>query len=363
MNVYRKLKLKCDHLLWLLYQRKCTKKLIEKLNEQPQKKRIYFFCTPTHSNLGDQAQLLCWLRLFREWYPDYEIIKISTKFKEFSTLRTIRKKLQPEDKLFIHSGYLFFDPHPELPFILDIIRDFYDSKIVILPQTVNIMDEWLQNVSYKIMSLNPNVMLICRDEKSLQNAKNLYPQTELSLMPDVVTSLIGDKDFISESFWNRKRKGILFCLRNDLEKFYSDAEIERLKRSFKGLKVDTTDTTINVQPWKWEKNREALIKGILDKFSKYQLILTDRYHGTIFSQIVNTPVIVINSTDHKLSSGVKWFPKDIFKDNIYYAKDLNEAYALALDILKRDGKIVENPPYFKNRYYSYPIHKICYDEK
>ncbi|WP_082026255.1 polysaccharide pyruvyl transferase family protein [Prevotella pectinovora] len=45
--------------------------------------------------------------------------------------------------------------------------------------------------------------------------------------------------------------------------------------------------------------------AILQQFAKYQVVITDRYHGTIFSQIVNTPVIVISSTDHKLRSGVK----------------------------------------------------------
>lgn len=356
MTIYDKIKQKFNRLQWLFYQNISAKRLFKKLSERPKSKRIYFFCTPTHSNLGDQAQLLCWLRLFEKWYSDYEIIKVPTSFKNFETLRTIHKNLQPDDKLFIHSGYLFFDPHPELPFILDIVRDFYDRQIIILPQTVNIMDEWFQHITSQILNSNHNLTLICRDEVSLHKAENLFPKVSLALMPDVVTSLMGDKDFISEKFWNRKREGILFCLRNDLEKFYNNKEIDNLKNRFRGIKVDTTDTTINAKPWVWEKKRESLIISILDKFAKYQLIITDRYHGTIFSQIVNTPVIVINSADHKLSSGVKWFPKEIFKDNIFYANDLNEAYVLALNILKRDGKIFENPPYLKNKYYSNPIH-------
>ncbi len=355
-NMYNKIERKFYRLRWLLYQRKCEKILCEKMSERPEKKRIYFFCTPTHSNLGDQAQLLCWLRLFNEWYPDYEIIRIPTRFREFGTLRTIHKNLQPEDKLFIHSGYLFFDPHPELPFILDIVRDFYDRQIVILPQTVNIMDGWFQHITAQIMNSNPNVRLVCRDEVSLQKAKILYPKIGLALMPDVVTSLIGDKDFVSESLWNKQREGILFCLRNDLEKFYSDNEIAGLLKRFTGIKIDRTDTTIDAQPWVWEKKRKELILGMLAKFAKYRVIITDRYHGTIFSQIVNTPVIVINSTDHKLSSGVKWFPKEMFRNNMFYARNLDEVYSLTFEILKRNVKIIANPPYFKNKYYSNPIH-------
>lgn len=355
MNVYNKITQKISRLRWILYQNRCKKLLYDKLNNGSKKKRVYFFCTPTHSNLGDQAQLLCWLRLFKEWFPDYEIIKIPNRFKEFNTLRTIYKNLKPGDKLFVHSGYLFFDPHPELPFILDIVRDFYDQQVVILPQTVNIMDDWFKHITSQIMNANPNVMLICRDEVSLKKAKNLYPKLQFALMPDVVTSLIGDKDFIPETLWNKKRDGILFCMRNDLEKFYNDNDINRLKKRFKGIKIKTTDTTINVQPWIWEKQRKKLIINILAEFAQYKLIITDRYHGTIFSQIVNTPVIVINSADHKLSSGVKWFPKDIFIDNLFYAKDLDDAYYIALKVLSRDGKVITNPPYFKDTYFSKPI--------
>ena len=351
MDIYNKIKHKYNRTRWLLYQRKCVNQLQEKLDETPKGKRLYFFCTPTHSNLGDQAQLLCWLRLFEEWYPDHEIIKVPTKFRNFYTLRMIHKHLQPGDKLFIHSGYLFFDPHPELPFILDVVRDFYDQQVVILPQTVNIMDGWFQHITAQIMDSNPNVTLICRDEVSLQKAKKLYSQIRFMLMPDVVTSLIGNKDFVPESLWNIRREGILLCLRNDLEKFYSDDEISGLQKRFTGIKIDRTDTTIDAQPWVWEKKRKELILGMLAKFAKYRVIITDRYHGTIFSQIVNTPVIVINSADHKLSSGVKWFPKEIFKENMFYAKDLEEAYHLANEILRNHTEVKVNPPYFKHKYF------------
>ena len=103
------------------------------------------------------------------------------------------------------------------------------------------------------------------------------------------------------------------------------------------------------------QNREQLIRQILQQFAKYQVVITDRYHGTIFSQIVNTPVIVISSTDHKLSSGVKWFPHEKFSDNISFAKDLNEAYEKAVDILKRNGAVKKNPAWFKENYFSSPF--------
>jgi exopolysaccharide biosynthesis predicted pyruvyltransferase EpsI len=167
-------------------------------------------------------------------------------------------------------------------------------------------------------------------------------------MPDVVTSLIGDKTF---SYSSSKRSGVMFCIRNDGEKFYSDDQILSLRKKFIGIKTSVCDTTIFKSAWVWNKQRELLLREILENFSKQQLIITDRYHGTIFSQIVNTPVIVLSSTDHKLSSGVSWFPKMYFEKNVFFAVNLNEAFAIAKQILERKG-VIENPSYFRDKYYA-----------
>ena len=103
--------------------------------------------------------------------------------------------------------------------------------------------------------------------------------------------------------------------------------------------------------WSWDRNREKLIRNVLKEFSSYQVVVTDRYHGTIFSQVENTPVVVLSSADHKLSSGVKWFPKEKFGMNIYFANDLEEAYSLTNDILKREGKVYYNPTWFKENFF------------
>ena len=50
---------------------------LKKIRKSSQKARIYYFLTPTHSNLGDQAQLMCWTKLFGQWYPKHEIIGAS----------------------------------------------------------------------------------------------------------------------------------------------------------------------------------------------------------------------------------------------------------------------------------------------
>lgn len=96
-------------------------------------------------------------------------------------------------------------------------------------------------------------------------------------------------------------------------------------------------------------DRIGYLEKTWDMFSRYKMVITDRYHGTIFSMIAATPVIVISSSDHKLSSGVKWFP-DSFSDYIYYEQNIDNVINIADKIYntKYDYKL---PQYFNTEYY------------
>ena len=347
-----RIKRKYNHLRTLLYVRKQSRALFLSICNNSSDKTIYYFCVPTHSNLGDQAQLFCWLRLFKEWYPEYNVIQIPSRMMTDEIFMEVRNRIKPEDKIFIHSGYLIFDPHSELPIIRKVVDSFHDYQITILPQTININDKEVVDKTSTSFNAHPNLIIIARDNVSKRNADRLFPKCNRLLMPDVVTTLIGDKSF---SYPNSKRNGIMFCVRNDGEKFYSEKEIQDFRKRF-DVTTDISDTTIDAKMWEWSEKREQLVRIMLSRLSRYLLIITDRYHGTIFSQIVNTPVIVINSTDHKLSSGVNWFPVDKFGENVCFANTLEDAYEKAIKILSRNGEIVHNPTWFKDTYYN---HNIC----
>ena len=267
-----------------------------------------------------------------------------TYYSTPATIELIKSYIRTMDKIVIHSGYLIYDPHPELNYICNIVDVFHDRPITILPQTVNLEDERIRRYVASCFNAHPNLTLMCRDEISYKKAGELF-ECQLKLMPDVVTSLIGNKDF---DYTKVSRKGVLFCIRDDGEKYYSKEDINNLKRKFIDYKVKQVDTTINAPAWKWDKERESLIRGMLDVFSHYQVVITDRYHGTIFSQITNTPVVVLSSNDHKLASGVKWFPKEVFKNNIQYASNLEEAYNMAIRLLKENSYMCNNDYFMQN---------------
>lgn len=328
------------------------------------KKKMFLFSIPTHPNLGDQAQLMCTEKWIRKNYPDYQLIEmthlylpldngnpkallLNTKFIQYIVLKLIIRK----DDIFIgHSGYFFVDHHGGW-FTYDFLLRNWKNKFIILPQTVNFYTPVIIKRASQTFGNKPNLTLLCRDEVSFEKAKGMFGSTKLLLYPDIVTSLIGTRTY------NNPREGVLFCIRDDIEAFYSPSDIDTLMQRFGNIRMEKVDTTLKVPSKEMKRNRDKLIDEMIEKISTYKVVITDRYHGTIFSAIANTPVVVINSTDHKLSSGANWFPEEKFGDNVQFANDLDEAYTKAKDMLSRPT-IKQSPPYFKENYWDKLANRI-----
>ena len=328
------------------------------------KKKVFLFSIPTHPNLGDQAQLMCTEKWIHDNFREYKLIEmthlcvplsnsnpktllLNVQFFQYVVLKMIIRK----DDIFIgHSGYFFVDHHGGW-FSYDFLLQNWDNKFVILPQTVNFYTPVvIQRVSERFGN-RKNLILLCRDEVSFEKAKEMLGTTKLLLYPDIVTSLVGTRKY------DNPRDGILFCMRDDIEAFYSPQDIDKLMKRFGSIRMEKVDTTLKISNEEMKRNRDKLINQMIEKISTFKVVITDRYHGTIFSAIANTPVVVINSADHKLSSGVNWFPKDEFGDNVQFAKDLDDAYAKAKAILVR-ADIKKNPPYFKVNYWDKLVDRI-----
>ena len=310
--------------------------------------KIYYFGVPEHSNLGDMAQCYCIRRYFKKFFPEYNVVEILTRnyldncFGLRNYLNTI---IRPDDLIFFQSGYCTQDLGGREDLMHQaVIRDFPDNILVMLPQTVYFKSKKRKEQASKIYDAHRKLYFLARDQVSYAYAKDIFPHLSIDCYPDIVTCLIGKYMYAFE------REGILFCIRNDSEKYYTDEEIEKLKVKFKGIKCESLDTSIRVSPEKIQKNLQAYIENYIQKFSHFKLIITDRYHGTIFSLIANTPVIVIKTTDHKVKTGVDWF-KDVYHDQVYFADTLDDAYIQADRILK-NHIYNQNVSYFEEMYYS-----------
>lgn len=320
------------------------------------KSKVYIFGAPFHSNLGDQAQTYCMEKWYKDKFPDRSVLSIDTasaQKQEFYIINKIRQTIKSGDRIVLHSGYHTTDIwEMENNLNLRIIETFPDFPIVVFPQTIHFEDNNNLRKTVDIYRKHGNITLMCRDEESHKIAKENFDNVHILLMPDIVTSLIGDSDFIVPPH-EKERDGIAMCFRNDKESKYG-SEVQFMKKSVEDLtnRVDVMDTTVDTD---WEfiaANRPKILRNFMKDLSKYKLVITDRYHGTIFSAITGTPVIVIGSTDHKLSSGVKWFTDKFFKDAIFYAGSPSEAIKMAHKIYGRYDYGKEIPPIFNEKYWN-----------
>lgn len=311
-------------------------------------KRIWYFCVPTHSNLGDQAQACCIEKYFRKFFSDHIVFKLSNNafdFYEEKILMILKEKIKETDLIFFQSGYSFTGIHPYENMHRKIVENFPYNKIVFLPQTVKFKNQKILENVQNFYGKYDNIYFFARDKISYDIYKSIFPEhRNVHCFPDIVTTEIGNYDFN-----NNERNGILLCVRNDVEKLYSFQEISLFKEKLQKIaKVSLSDTNSETKENSlkeyWKKIEETI-----DDYAQYQVIITDRYHGTIFALIANTPVIILKTTDHKVVTGADWF-EGVYEDYVYVVNDLEEASQVAQQIVT-GFEYRKLPSYFKEKYY------------
>lgn len=311
-------------------------------------KRIWYFCVPTHSNLGDQAQACCIEKYFRKFFSDHIVFKLSNNafdFYEEKILMILKEKIKETDLIFFQSGYTFTGIHPYENMHRKIVENFPYNKIVFLPQTVKFKNQKILENVQNFYGKYDNIYFFARDKISYDIYKSIFPEhRNVHCFPDIVTTEIGNYDFN-----NNERNGILLCVRNDVEKLYSFQEISLFKEKLQKIaKVSLSDTNSETKENSlkeyWKKIEETI-----DDYAQYQVIITDRYHGTIFALIANTPVIILKTTDHKVVTGADWF-EGVYEDYVYVVNDLEEASQVAYQIVT-GFEYRKLPSYFKEKYY------------
>ncbi len=286
-------------------------------------KKFLFMLTPTHGNLGDQAIVLAEYYIMSRCFPDYQIIEIPYDYlvgergKIFSGLG-YAKYIHSDDYIILHGGGNLGNLwlHEETA-RRAVIEKFPNNRIVIFPQSVHFSDdaEGQRQIaeSSRVYNSHPDLHLMLRDENSFDVANKIFPNVQTYLVPDIVTALFGTFDNV-----NISRRGVLFVLRNDKEKIRNDNLINQLQRwlASQNVPFNVIDTVINDKVSK--QTRAQKVSEVVLKIRQSKVVITDRFHGVIFSFITRTPVLAFKSYDTKISSGIKWF-KDF--PSVFYAEN------------------------------------------
>ncbi|WP_197027358.1 polysaccharide pyruvyl transferase family protein [Oribacterium sp. FC2011] len=333
-------------------RRKMADSIIDaNIDMNQQTKKIFYFGVPEHNNLGDIAQTYCTRRWLSENYPEYRVIEGRTRVSFDKKMNDYMKSVISEnDIIFFQSGYCTRHNNPDHLMHLHIAKKFPGTKLVVLPQTVKLNDKRDISITKNIFTHCKRLLFITRDSKSREYAKSFVDDERLECFPDIVTSLIGRVPI------NEKRQGAMLCVRNDDEKFYSDDELITLLGRLKDVygTVVRTDTNSNKSADEVFHDLQNEILEKVKEFARYECIITDRYHGTIFSLIANTPVIVIKTNDHKVTTALEWFENRFDRHAVQLAQNLDEAYSLALE-LKMTVPHISNSDSIYIEYYEHKL--------
>ena len=310
--------------------------------------RIYYLGITSHSNLGDMAQHYCIKKWILENYPNHELVMFESDTvvdDNHVFLNKFKKVYRKQDIIVFQSGYTTQDMGGNHEYMHRLIVDnIPEANILMMPQTIFFVHEENKRKCAESLDKAHHMLFLARDFISEKSAKEMFPHQRVMAFPDIVTTLIGTLQF------NNERKGVCLCCRNDVEKYYSDKELEVLQKKLEMVEpVSKTDTTIKAPYKEIRDNLKKYIKGEIEKFSHYKVVITDRYHGTIFAIAAGTPVVIIKTTDHKVTTGADWF-KGVYDENVRVAENLDDAYSKAIDYINNERSHTMNP-YFKQNYY------------
>jgi len=165
------------------------------------------------------------------------------------------------------------------------------------------------------------VTFIARDIVSFKKINELKLKLELRLHADLVTYFIQKPLILPNPPMAFIRKLRIACiLRNDLEKKINETDLKTELNKNSDIIYDVFDTNVRASVWLIDLAKRQLLVKFLKNLLEYDCIVTDRYHGMIFSVMCRKPVVVLPTNDHKIETGAKFLSEH--SNFVKYCNDL-----------------------------------------
>lgn len=268
------------------------------------RKIIYALKPPAHNkNVGDQAQVIAIRRWLQKHYPQLPVIELSRNESRYF-LPALRWLVKPQDTLLLQSGGNMGDFNkPAENLRLMLISAFPNNKVVSLPQTIH-FDKQCQTEAQRermcrIYQGHQNLMIFARDPESERLGRQFLPGCRIELFPDFVLSMQYDH----HQRINQPPR-VLLCFRKGNKSILSSERRLSIKAELPYVSM-FYDTCIGT-PLAQQLHEKALMQ-VIKTIQSFDVIVTDRLHGLIFSVICHKPCVAFNTSTHKMRGGYEWF--------------------------------------------------------
>lgn len=269
----------------------------EKLFAPDRKAAFVMFNSPEYGNLGDQAIALAEREFFVKNFPDKDFIEIPCNAYIKENL-LIKDSIRKDDVILLTGGGYLGSLWKWLEDIsLNIIENYPENKIVILPQTIFFSEDAVGNHEKKlfinIVSKHKNITIFARDTKTAKllnemGIKNVFTVPDMAMSLDL-------SDYKAEIV----PKKAVVCIRNDQEsKQIAGAQQSSNDLISKGFDVRTLSTTIDANVD--QCNRKHTLEELWKEISNSEIVITDRLHMVIFCCLLGVHCIAFDNGTGKV---------------------------------------------------------------
>lgn len=316
--------------------------------------KVFVFLAGFYQNLGDMAITYAQKKFLQDLYPQAKIILVPST-ETYSSIKTIKRFVTPNDIITTIDGGNMDDLYPSLENARTfVVKSFPKNRIISFPQTVSFTDtpkgRRLLKHSRRVYTKHKNLTICVREELSLGRVKQYFPKVDIVYCPDIVL-------YLNESEQKTERTNILCCLRQDKEQNIDgsvrEGIIKNVTEKYKNvLCKDTVDVELkDCQIDTYENS----LKDFWAMLRTCKLVVTDRLHCMIFCAITETPCIVMDNTNKKISGVYKQWLSSADWIKMVYGHDANKIDLLIQDILANEPtcKVVNLDNEFS------PLKKAC----
>lgn len=263
------------------------------------KRRFFLFMLPEHGNIGDYAIGYAEMLFFKKYFPNIELHCVTT-MQWIAMRELLPQVISKDDVLFFNGGGYLGDLRGDNAVYEDIISMFPGNLKIFFPNNYTYsggISKENQNLirDIRLIFSRPDIYVFLRGRKSYDFAKQF--SKNVSYFPDMALGLHFPKTV-------EKSDKILLCLRNDIEKTFSEEKELRCILDKEGVLYDEFDLCLSRYISQIEGRN--VLKKVIKKLQKYKLIITDRLHGMILSVVSEIPVIVFDNSTHKILDVLEW---------------------------------------------------------
>ena len=300
-------------------------KIVELINKED----AFYFDYPMHLNVGDLLIYAGTEAFFKEYNINIRLRRCLQTFD----INEVKKNITKNTTIICHGGGNLGDLYPLLQKLREeLVINFPNNRIILLPQTGYFSNQDEMKKSAAIFSAHKDCHLFARDLPTLELLKNF--SDKVILCPDMAHQLYGE--FPLKNKVESLEKNKLYFLRKDIEASQLEKNIESTLPTSAVVKdwddIVTSNDIMYARIYSklarisnishlsifkdkindlWYKHTLNIIERARNEFMKYDLVVTSRLHGHIFSCLLGIPNQVCDNSYGKNLGYYNQWTKDI----------------------------------------------------